>query len=716
MTAAFTYQPLPDPANSIRLLSIEPGWPADPLRVQLITLPDRTKSPSYQALSYVWGSTLHPVPIQCNDAHFTVTQNLAAALRALRPLPTDGDPAANGIAVIKPSHVLHSSRQVWKGIARNRNEAAMLEARRVRPGLDPQLFWIDAICINQEDIQECNEQVKGMRGLYEAATSVRIWLGDKLVAPDGSELQLPEMRTSRADKVLGRVRLAELGHMPVVLAFFVQALRNSHLMDEIESGGSSEPPEIGYPLRKSPEYLILTAFFKQPWFQRVWVVQEAVMARESNITVGDWEIDWEPFSKAVTILHASDQISQPYSLQVRIMGTLSEETMPGLSTIPALFICDIRRLARRTKYLLPLLVNSRMRKATKPIDHIFALLGMAEEMVDDALTNNISTLRTELLAIDYTKPVSQVFKEATWFIIISHKTLSPLTMAELTDNHATFNCPSWVPIWSKRRKTVPLKQEIFNAAFRQEIKLSFETLDTLCVSGYRLEPVKEVTDELTNVPGHDGESPSWHYPPHQEEIDYVGSAWALVMSCLSDHDEGFLATMSQGTVLPPYRSDEQILDAFIYTMSGNWNDESHNKRADGSGQMIDWGRKWLERHVDLFARSGSLFTKIQNILQDTFYSGVDLGFQACLLAACLGRKLFITNSGFIGIGPSSMESGDLIVIILGLNVPLVLRKVDGRETPHYLLLGECYVQGIMDGELIQRQLNSRTDAEIFRLI
>jgi hypothetical protein len=592
----------------------------------------------------------------------------------------------------------------------------MVEARRVRPGSDPQLFWIDAICVNQDDIQECTEQVKGMRGLYEAATCVRIWLGDKLVAPDGSALQLPEMLTSRADQLLGRVRLAELGHMPVVLAFFVQALRNSHLAEETKPEDSSDTPEIGYPLLKSPEYLILAAFFKQPWFDRVWVVQEAVMARESNITVGDLELDWEPFSKAVHNLHAS-AICRPYSMRLRMIGRLSEVTLPGIATSPALFICNIQRLASSAKHLFTLLINSRTRKATKPVDHVFGLLGMAEEMVDDALTSNIRTLRVELLAVDYAKPVSQVFMETTWFIILSHKTLVPLTLAELTDDNANLNCPSWVPVWSQRRKTTPLYAEIFNAAFGQKIKLSsIGTLDTLCVSGYRFEPVKVVTDELPTVPGDDVENTVLDYPPRQEEIDYVGSAWALVTSCLSNRDSDLSATMSQGTFLPPYQTDEQILDAFIYTLYGNWNEDSHNERADGSTDIVDSAQQWLEKHVDRFTHSKSLVTKIRNIIVGTFNSNGDLAFHACLLRACLGRKFFITNSGFIGIGRSGMKSGDLIAVILGIGVPLVLREVDGRESPRYLLVGECYVQGIMDGELVQRRLNSRTEAEIFRLI
>lgn len=235
------------------------------------------------------------------------------------------------------------------------------------------------------------------------------------------------------------------------------------------------------------------------------------------------------------------------------------------------------------------------------------------------------------------------------------------------------------------------------------------------MSGYRFEPVKVVTDELPRVPGDDVENTLLDYPPRQEEIDYVGSAWALVTSCLSNRDSDLSATMSQGTFLPSYQTDEQILDGFIYTLSGNWNEDSHNERADGY-RYSRLGAAMAREACGPVYHSKPLVTKIRNIIVGTFNSNGDLAFHACLLRACLGRTFFITNSGFIGIGPSGMKSGDLIAVILGIGVSLVLREVNGRESPHYLLVGECYVQGIMDGELVQRRLNSRTEAEIFRLI
>ena len=39
-------------------------------------------------------------------------------------------------------------------------------------------WWIDAICINQADIEEKNDQVPMMRDIYMIAKRVVAWLGD----------------------------------------------------------------------------------------------------------------------------------------------------------------------------------------------------------------------------------------------------------------------------------------------------------------------------------------------------------------------------------------------------------------------------------------------------------------------------------------------------------------------------------------------------------
>ncbi|KAK1979394.1 hypothetical protein LZ30DRAFT_726354 [Colletotrichum cereale] len=68
------------------------------------------------------------------------------------------------------------------------------------------------------------------------------------------------------------------------------------------------------------------------------------------------------------------------------------------------------------------------------------------------------------------------------------------------------------------------------------------------------------------------------------------------------------------------------------------------------------------------------------------------------------RAAFSTEEGWIGFGPDTMRNGDVIAVLSGGDVPFVLRPTqDG-----YTLIGECYVEGIMYGEMVRAQLETRS--------
>ena len=58
----------------------------------------------------------------------------------------------------------------------------------------------------------------------------------------------------------------------------------------------------------------------------------------------------------------------------------------------------------------------------------------------------------------------------------------------------------------------------------------------------------------------------------------------------------------------------------------------------------------------------------------------------------------MSHRGYLGVGPAAMSPGDLIAIILGSDTPFVLRTT---EQGRYQIVGEAYVHGIMDGELMK---------------
>ncbi|OCK73639.1 HET-domain-containing protein [Lepidopterella palustris CBS 459.81] len=142
------YQHLDSKLAQIRTLSILPGEFDDPIHVALQIEP-LDDSPQYEALSYVWGQELAPLPAVVNGTELQITQNLDIALRHLR-------------------HP-HTNR----------------------------VLWVDAICIDQSNIAERADQVKLMHRIYHDASTVLIWLGP---AADDSDLAMRSIAGEKFDK------------------------------------------------------------------------------------------------------------------------------------------------------------------------------------------------------------------------------------------------------------------------------------------------------------------------------------------------------------------------------------------------------------------------------------------------------------------------------------------------------------------------------------
>lgn len=122
------YKPINKDSRDIRLLTLRRGeWQDDiDCGLHVVSLDE---NPKYEALSYTWGSGSSTKPIFVNSNEVRVTVNLEAALRHIR--------SANR------SHTL----------------------------------WIDALCINQDDVAEKTHQVALMGEMYKGCTSCYAWLG-----------------------------------------------------------------------------------------------------------------------------------------------------------------------------------------------------------------------------------------------------------------------------------------------------------------------------------------------------------------------------------------------------------------------------------------------------------------------------------------------------------------------------------------------------------
>ncbi|KAK0127303.1 hypothetical protein ONS96_006852 [Cadophora gregata f. sp. sojae] len=130
------YQPLRAEKQEIRVLRINPASThTDTVECTLDHVSLQNK-PVFDALSYTWGDASVTERILVDGQHFEATKNLVAALREFR-----------------------------------------------KAGLSEPI-WIDAVCINQENVEEKLTQVRMMRDIYCAARKTLVWLGAPVSLPE----------------------------------------------------------------------------------------------------------------------------------------------------------------------------------------------------------------------------------------------------------------------------------------------------------------------------------------------------------------------------------------------------------------------------------------------------------------------------------------------------------------------------------------------------
>jgi hypothetical protein len=89
-------------------------------------------------------------------------------------------------------------------------------------------------------------------------------------------------------------------------------------------------------------------------------------------------------------------------------------------------------------------------------------------------------------------------------------------------------------------------------------------------------------------------------------------------------------------------------------------------------------------------------------------------FWNAFTTCCFGRCFGLTEKGYMVIGPPGANEGDVLCLIMGAQVPFLLRPIsdsDGNKLNgehRYALVGECYVHGLMDGEGLKQGLDEQS--------
>jgi hypothetical protein len=324
--------------------------------------------------------------------------------------------------------------------------------------------------------------------------------------------------------------------------------------------------------------------------------------------------------------------------------------------------------------LLSLLRTYFRHEATDPRDKLYALLSLANTIPGDPP-----------ISPDYTKNPGVVYQELTLHIINSTHSLRIL-VGSCAHHMAS---PSWVTNWSKP----PDRGSYYSNGW------SWKGYDCYAATKTSIANAKLQGPSFLRLEG-----------------SFVDSI-TLLGDLFRQH--------SDSSWRPVYRNALQMRDFQRapneeYTMGGNWEDAYWRTLC---GDIISPNLSDLTEPRRIQAQDRAAYQLWKKFLGGESADMVEdnpcppqiEAFGTSFQQATTNRKLFLTKEGYLGLGPREMQVGDQVYLINGSNVPFVLRpRSDTERREHFDLpykffdlVGNCYVHGIMDGELYENDPETR---------
>ncbi|KLU85640.1 hypothetical protein MAPG_04662 [Magnaporthiopsis poae ATCC 64411] len=659
--------PAEDPASSpypplggeraIRLATIHPGSWADEVRCKLTSwLLDSAQRPEYQALSYAWGSAHVTEEIFLNDQPLQVTVNLACALRYLR----------------------HSSYDVT--------------------------FWIDALCINQQDLEERGVQVPLIRDIYSRAVGLTIFLGNGVShrTPRAFHRSHTPSAAASHDFSSGggargpardrqvvadfwdswRNRRRRTGDKPSHRALSVFCLLWS-LAYDMSTTQTWPPPELLDPGRE-PDVRDLFEAVRQmllsPWWNRIWVVQEVAVARGPvTLRFGDASAPWDLLVRAARhpcLLPEPEP--QPTGEKAQQQQQQGRQLQTEYAKVLQLFARVVRNIeALRTRWLdgggapmLSLLQEFGYRDATDERDKVYALMGLA------------SASGPHAIHADYAMSVKDVYKQVALFFLESTPTLAFLTGNQTRKNRR--DLPSWVPDWGaivepgdRARAAVIDLYDAHRAATTKEPRyITTPGCDVLGIRSRVIDKAEAVGDRLI----------TWDGGGENYALQVVYS-WIVVAS----NPRGVLHVGEQLRVANALvgglrAEDSEAGESVRYARLRSQTAPEHE-----NVQLLHWFVTHLAPAIDGAMQGTPGYIPLAISLREAAMilppslDGRPLGatynprhFNTAMKLATEGRTFFKTADGYMGLGPSSMLPGDHIYTLRSGQTHMVLRHTSTR--------------------------------------
>jgi hypothetical protein len=364
----YEYEPIDDPKGKIRILILLPPASSDDHELRCrLTTAKISDSLSYEALSYCWGTEALTERIHLPSGTLAITKHLATGLRRLR--------------------------------YRDR----------------PRHLWVDAVCINQQDEEEKGHQVAFMAQIFRNAECVLVWLGE-----GNTEIRAGIETIRRFADSAWKYGLPP--HRPLFYA--------GELIEKLwakNNGISAALHRLSWDI----DFTSLNAFFAQAWFDRLWVVQEFVLASR------------------VELLNCHDFLSYEEVLLVIAIGYLLSRHPTAQRLSATQFFKTVALFLDREAFLefdLLMLLNSHgQRLCTLDLDRVYGTLALVSKgpgldlEIDYSISVETLFIR---LALEYLKNGNL---DILYYVSGCSKKLSAIGISPSSGNVPEPTLPSWVP-------------------------------------------------------------------------------------------------------------------------------------------------------------------------------------------------------------------------------------------------------------------------------
>jgi hypothetical protein len=591
---------LPLKVGCIRILHLEAGANQAPIRIRLSQV-YLDSPPAYDALSYVWGPKESGFTITCDGRPKSVTRNLLNALPFLR-LP---------------------------------------DRERV--------LWVDALCIDQDNKEERNQQVGMMKDIYQNASQVLIWLG----------------KESEAD----RVGIAMLNVFKLSI----------DINDEYQYHFDQNATDGIMPPVSSSAWTGLVKLFQRDWFSRVWVIQEVVKATKVSVLCGPKSVDWDLI---VQVSRACQKIGYlgGYTIESAAHGTHSAH------------IIDFLKSQGEEATMMKLLPLTRKYKATEGRDKVIALLGMAVD-------------RDKFGPADCHLPYQEVFYNVARCSLSEMKSLDCLSSAGLSTTRKP-GLPTWIPDWtdSNDNRFIIGDSPHFSAALTTTPNLQILPDKTLRIKGYAIGAIlhvnhwtRKVEEENIN-PG----LPAEELQVRLREKRALESCDRLIAGVFGPAirvpvlTAGALQLLTGQAPSSPATIEQQQREETL------WRTLCCNLTVSGEKAPARYGEgfKLWRMIFGITDNNGQVNSRLGDRTAWERHQADAREYEHAYRKYTFGRSLCITGRGRLGSVPCCSRAGDKICLFKGGRVPFIVRDIGNG---YCQLVGECYMHGIMDGEAMMQQ-------------